>query len=293
MNGILVIDKPADFTSFDVIAVMRRMLGTRKLGHAGTLDPMATGVLPVFAGKAARAIDLLPNHDKIYLAGFELGVVTDTQDSTGKIINKQKISVPRGNLENAVNGFKGEISQIPPMYSAVKKNGQRLYDLARQGIEIEREARSITVYDIALTEYNEESGRGVIQIHCSKGTYVRTLCHDIGGVLGCGAIMTSLRRVMAAGFTEDGTITLGEARELSEKSCLTERLMPVESVFSIYPEIHVTPAQAVRFKNGGTLSLDRITVSGTSGFYRVHGDEFLGLGCISGDELIVKKLFCE
>ena len=224
MNGILCIDKPQDFTSFDVVAVMKRLLCTRKVGHTGTLDPMATGVLPILAGSATRAAELLPSHDKEYEAGFQLGITTDTQDIWGTVVESRPVFSKKDEIQALLPRFTGEILQLPPMYSAVKKDGKRLYELARQGIQVEREARKVTVFTLALTGAREETGEYTLSISCSAGTYVRTLIHDLGQALGCGAVMTSLRRTKACGFSLDDCLTLEEARALSEKGTLGDRL---------------------------------------------------------------------
>ncbi len=238
MNGVLVIDKPEGFTSFDVIAVVRKLTGQRKTGHTGTLDPNATGVLPVLLGSATKAQDILPDHDKGYTAGFQLGIRTDTLDIWGE-------------------SFRGDIMQVPPMYSAIKKNGQRLYDLARQGVEVEREARPVTVYRLRLVSFNIEKQSGVLEIECSKGTYVRSLIDDLGKKLGACAAMTSLRRTRACGFGLPDCVTLDALRELTESGRTDEILRPVESLFVTFPEIIVSDAQAKRFSNGGALDISR------------------------------------
>ncbi|MCM1480872.1 MAG: tRNA pseudouridine(55) synthase TruB, partial [Muribaculaceae bacterium] len=184
--GVICVNKPAGFTSFDVIAKMRGILKMKRLGHGGTLDPMATGVLPVFAGRAAKACDILPDSGKTYEAGFRFGVTTDTQDVTGTVTKERKADVTAEQLETVLENFRGEIMQIPPMYSAVSVGGKRLYDLARKGIEVERTARPVTIYTLELLEFNEGGQCGVLKISCSKGTYVRTLINDIGEALGSG-----------------------------------------------------------------------------------------------------------
>ena len=208
LNGIICVYKPVGFTSFDVIAKMRGILKMKKLGHAGTLDPMAEGVLPVFAGCATKACDMLPDHDKVYRAGFRLGVTTDTQDSSGTVISENDTPVYKDGLISAAECFRGDIMQLPPMYSAVSVNGKRLYELARQGKTVEREPRPITVYSLDIKEYDEQTRSGVMEISCSKGTYIRTLINDIGDKLGCGGIMTSLVRTAACGFTLDDCVTI-------------------------------------------------------------------------------------
>lgn len=212
MNGILVIDKPKDHTSFDIVAIVRRLSRQKKVGHTGTLDPMATGVLPLLLGTATRAQSLVPDTDKEYVASFQMGVSTDTQDITGTVLSQRKVSVDRARLEDVLPRFRGEILQVPPMFSAVQKNGVRLYDLARKGITVDREARPICIHKLILLEYEEKIGKGTLQVECSKGTYIRTLCHDIGEALGCGAVMTELRRTTACGFSLSDSISLEEAR---------------------------------------------------------------------------------
>ena len=299
MNGILCIDKPQDFTSFDVVAVMKRLLCTRKVGHTGTLDPMATGVLPVLAGSATRAAELLPSHDKEYEAGFRLGITTDTQDIWGTVMEKRPVSCKKEEIRALLPRFTGEILQLPPMYSAVKQGGKRLYELARQGIEVEREARRVTVFTLALTGEREEAGEYNLSISCSAGTYVRTLIHDLGQALGCGAVMTSLRRTKACGFSLDDCLTLEEARTLSEKGTLCGRLLPVDLGLSGYQAVQVTDAQFTRFRNGGALFLSRVDQAPkTDGaFVRVYNSQgqFAGLGLVDekAQELKVKRIFSE
>ena len=187
MQGILIVDKPMDWTSFDVVAKLRGVLGTRKLGHSGTLDPMATGVLPVFVGQATRAVSFAETGDKEYVAGLRLGCVTNTQDTSGDVLEQRPVHVTRQELEALLPRFTGEVMQVPPMYSAIKINGQKLYQLARQGKEVERPARPVTIHELEVLG-QDESGDWLLRILCSKGTYVRTLCHDMGQALGCGAV---------------------------------------------------------------------------------------------------------
>ena len=217
MDGIIILDKPEDFTSFDMVAKMRRLLGTRKVGHAGTLDPMATGVLPIFVGRATKCCDILPNQNKRYTATFQLGYTTDTLDATGRVLTRTEVSATKEDVEKALESFRGEIMQLPPMYSAIQINGKRLYDLARQGIEIEREKRPVTITELNLLSADDTQHIYQIDVACSKGTYIRTLCADIGEALGCGATMTALRRTEAAGFSIADSITLEEAEKLSEE----------------------------------------------------------------------------
>lgn len=284
MNGILVIDKPQDFTSFDVIAVVRRITGQRKAGHTGTLDPNATGVLPVLLGSATKAQDLILNHDKTYCASFQLGKTTDTLDIWGKVTGECKANVKKQQIQDLLLQFTGEIEQIPPMFSAVQKDGQRLYDLARKGIEVERESRKVTVYSLELTGFDEILQCGTLEISCSKGTYVRTLIDDIGRLLGTGAVMTALKRTSACGFTLDDSITLDKAKELAQTGELENYVRSVESLFETCRYIYVTDAQANRFSNGGALDINR-TYLEKIGYtdkqiVRVKNKEdvFLGLG---------------
>lgn len=309
VNGLLLIDKPVDFTSFDVCAIVRGMLHTKKVGHSGTLDPMATGVLPILVGSATRALDLIPSHDKTYVAGFRLGVRTDTLDITGEVLSECKADVDECLLRKVIQCYIGDIMQVPPMYSAVSVNGKKLYDLARQGVEIDRPARPVTVYSISLDEYNGDSGEGIITVSCSKGTYIRTLIDDIGMQLRCGAVLTSLRRIMASGINIDDCMTMQEAQKYKDDGMLEEHILPIDTIFKCYSALYISDNQTVRFNNGAALALDRIhppIIDGVcqkerlsadiykdKSLYRVysHSKKFLGLGIKDGDELKVFKRF--
>ena len=299
MNGVLLIDKPQEFTSFDAVAVVRKITGQKKVGHTGTLDPNATGVLVVLLGNATKAQDLILNHDKTYCADFKLGVVTDTLDIWGKTVSEQKTSLVRQDILNVLSDFVGEIEQIPPMFSAVQKNGKRLYDLARQGIEIERESRKVTVYSLELTQFDENNQCGSIKVSCSKGTYIRTLIDDIGKKLGCGAVMTGLKRTSACGFEIDDCITLERAKELAERGELGESLLSVESLFDKCRCVSVSDAQSRRFSNGAALDIGRTQLKGLDlkdgEIFRVkdRSDRFLGLGTVDLPQGVLKiyKLF--
>ena len=294
MNGVLVINKPMDFTSFDVIAIMRRVTGERKIGHLGTLDPNATGVLPLVLGNATKAQDLVVNHDKEYVATFRLGVKTHTLDIWGEVIKEEKTSFTKGDILKILPKFTGDIQQIPPMFSAVKVDGKRLYDLARDGKEVERKARPVTVYKLSLTDFDEESQQGTLKIKCSKGTYVRTLIDDIGDTLGSFGVMTSLVRTNACGYSIDDAISLEKARELTD---FKDYIKDTESLFMTYGYVKVTSPQAKRYQNGGALDKNRTYLAklnppdGT--ILRVKDDQnkFLGLGIIKGEELKIYKLF--
>ena len=299
MNGVILIDKPAYFTSFDVVAVVRKITGQRKTGHTGTLDPNATGVLPILLGSATKAQDLIVNHDKTYIADFRFGLTTDTLDIWGKVLSEQKSEVTRADILNVIPKFTGEIEQIPPMFSAVQKNGQRLYDLARKGIEVERESRKVTVYGLELLEFDEETQIGKFEISCSKGTYVRTIIDDIGRLLGVGGVMTGLRRISACGYKIGECITLDKARQLAESGELEKYISSVESLFESYGYVVVSEAQARRFSNGGALDTERTYLKKldveNGQIFRVKDREnkFLGLGIVDAQNKLLKiyKLF--
>ncbi len=284
MNGLIVLDKPEGFTSFDAVAVMRKITHEKKIGHTGTLDPMATGVLPILLGRGTKCADLLPDTDKEYVASFKLGVKSDTLDSTGKILEENYGKITREALESALENFRGEIEQIPPMYSAVQVGGVRLYDLARKGIEVEREARKINISLLRLESFDENSGEGKLTVRCSKGTYIRTLIDDIARSLSlCGGIMTALRRTRACGFDIKDALTLDELKALSENNEIESVIKPLDGLFNGYRRVNVSAAQMNRYLNGGELSLDRLHLKfGTDGerirVYSPDGKLFLGLG---------------
>lgn len=273
MDGILCIDKPEGMTSFLCVAVVRRLLGVKKIGHAGTLDPNATGVLPLLIGRATKTLDRLPVHDKSYTATLRFGATSDTLDVWGTVTETGVPAPTRAQIEAALPGFRGDILQVPPMTSALKKDGVRLYDLARQGIEVERQARPVTIYELELLDYNEKEGLLTLHCACSKGTYIRTLCDDLGRVLGCGAVMTALRRTAAAGYPLTDCITLDEAKALAEEGSLGDRILPIETALSAYPAITVSAPQANRFRHGGALDLVRLrdTVTGPVRVYDPEG----------------------
>ncbi len=298
MNGVIILDKPEGFTSFDAVAVMRGLTGEKKIGHTGTLDPMATGVLPLLLGRAAKAADLLPDTRKEYLASFRLGEQRDTGDCTGELLSKDSVPVSREELEQAMEGFSGEIMQIPPMYSAVSIGGKRLYELARKGVEVERAPRPVTIYALFLLSYQEEAREGMLEVSCSKGTYIRTLIEDIAQKAGTRGVMTALRRTFACGFSQQEAVPLEELRALKEKNELHKVLRPVDSLFSEAASVTVSAPQAVRFRNGGALDLKRLRFSkepAPGERIRVYDGEkqFLGLGEVMQGELKVKKLFWE
>lgn len=294
MTGIILLDKPEGITSFGAVARVRRICSEKKCGHTGTLDPMATGVLTIMLGGATRFCELLPGHDKAYVASFRLGTVTDTLDITGKILETREVTATAEQVREKLTEFVGEISQLPPMYSAVSVDGKRLYELARQGIEVERKARQVTVYSIEMLSENEESGEYTISVECSSGTYIRTLISDLGEALGCGAVMTDLRRTKANGFGIENAVTLEELSAAAENGTLEELIIPVDKALEEYPVIKVTAAQAKRFSNGGELDLQRLKYPRTLGYFRIYDPEnrFIGLGEIgTGDSLAVKRVY--
>ncbi len=284
-SGIVIIDKPAGWTSMDVCAKLRGILKTKKIGHAGTLDPMATGVLPVFVGQATRAVSFAEGGEKEYVAGLRLGLTTNTQDTEGEVLTRAPVTVGQGELEAVLPRFTGDISQIPPMFSAIKINGQKLYDLARQGKEVERKARAVTIFTLEVVEQVSETDY-ILRIRCSKGTYVRTLCHDIGQALGCGGCMYSLRRTMAAGFTLDESVTLEQMQDEGEAL-----LRPADSLFRDRPEYRLkTAKQEERCRNGNPFFIRENLPEGE---YRVYGRErdFLCLSRLQGDTMTSLKNF--
>lgn len=280
MNGFVVLDKSDGMTSFRASAILRRIYNEKKTGHTGTLDPMATGVLPVALGKATRFIDFLPESDKAYTARFRLGVITDTLDITGNVLETREVKVKKEDIEAILPEFTGEIMQLPPMYSAISVGGVRLYELARKGIEIEREQRKITIYSLTLRDSQFEA-EYEIDVSCSKGTYIRTLIADIGERLGCGAVMTALRRTLSNGFSIAQAVTEEELQELGERA-----VMGIDAPFMGFPEVTVSEKQARRFGNGGELSADRLHREIIPSLYRVYGPDgaFLGLGEVKEDD---------
>lgn len=284
-NGILCIDKPQTYTSFDVIARMRGILRTKRLGHAGTLDPMATGVLPIFVGRATRACDILPDQDKAYRASFQLGLTSDTQDIWGKVTGREGVQkVSRQYLEQTLELFRGDILQIPPMYSAIQVGGQRLYDLARQGIEVERQARRIHVERLELVSFSEKTQSGVLEAECSKGTYIRTLCHDIGAALGTGAVMTALRRIQAAGFHEKDCVTLEQLQSIARAGEVERILHPIGEAFASLPAVQLDESRTRMYLNGVKLDLRKIRCPVSEGDLRVMGADGSFLGIAVRDE---------
>lgn len=285
MNGIVIIDKPAGWTSQDVVSKLRGVLRTRRIGHGGTLDPMATGVLPVFVGRATRGVEFFEHAEKTYEATLRLGLTTDTEDISGTVLEEKEVSISEADFLGVLPQFRGKIQQIPPMYSALKVNGQKLYDLARKGKEVERRPREIEIFKLECLEFNGKEAR--LRVACSKGTYIRTLCKDIGQALGCGGCMAALRRVTAGEYTIDQAVSLEElvAAENPERY-----LRPVDSMFHNFPAHTLTPNQEKRCRNGNAFSL-----SLPDGTYRAYGQngEFLMLAKVEDGVMSTIKSFFE
>ena len=284
MNGIVIIDKPADWTSQDVTAKLRGVLQTRRIGHGGTLDPMATGVLPVFVGRATRGVEFFEHADKVYETTLRLGITTDTEDITGNILEEKPVSVTENQILSVLEQFKGEIQQIPPMYSAIKINGQKLYDLARKGKEVERKSRTITIFELDFLGMDGNDVR--LRVHCSKGTYIRTLCKDIGAALGCGGCMAALRRTAAGSYTEAEAISLPALIDCKNPG---QYLRNVDTLFAEHPAVTLTEKQALRTRNGNSFSIDL-----PDGTYRAYDKtgEFLMLAKVeSGVMSTIKSFF--
>ncbi len=285
MNGIVIIDKPSGWTSQDVTARLRRVFSTRRIGHGGTLDPMATGVLPVFVDRATRAVEFFEHAEKTYEARLRLGLTTDTEDITGTVLSRMEVRLTREDLEAVLPRFRGEILQVPPMYSALKVNGQKLCDLARKGRTVERQPRPITVHALELTDFAGDTA--TLRVHCSKGTYIRTLCKDIGEALGCGGCMESLRRVSAGSYTVAEAVPLAQLLEAPDPE---KFLRPVDSMFAQYGAVTLTANQEKRCRNGNAFSL--ALPDGTYRAYSQSG-EFLMLARVEAGVMSTIKSFFE
>ena len=285
MNGIVIVDKPQGWTSQDVTARLRRVFNTRRIGHGGTLDPMATGVLPVFVGRATRGVEFFEHAEKTYETVLLLGITTDTEDITGTVLTERDAFVTGEQLEEVLKKFRGEILQVPPMYSALKINGQKLVDLARRGREVERQPRPITIHELTLLGMEAEGIR--LRVRCSKGTYIRTLCKDIGEALGCGGCMAALRRVAAGEYTATESVPL---QTLLETENPEQYLRPVDSMFRNYPQVTLTPKQETRCRNGNSFSVEM-----EAGTYRAYGQngEFLMLAKVEDGIMSTIKSFWE
>ena len=283
MDGIVIVDKPQGWTSQDVVSKLRGVLKTRRIGHGGTLDPMATGVLPVFVGRATRAVEFFEHAEKTYEAVLRLGICTDTEDITGTVLEKKEVSLSEADFLAVLDRFRGEIQQVPPMYSAIKINGQKLCDLARKGREVERQPRTITIFRLDCLEFSGDTAR--VLVHCSKGTYIRTLCKDIGQALGCGGCMESLRRVSAGEYTISNSVPLQTLIDSEEPG---KYLLPVDTMFAQYAAVTLTEKQEKCCRNGVAF-----TANLAEGTYRVYGKdgEFLALSKMVEGKLTTIKSF--
>ena len=283
MNGIVIVDKPSGWTSQDVVAKLRGVFKTRRIGHGGTLDPMATGVLPVFVGRGTRAVEFFEHAEKTYEATLQLGLTTDTEDITGAVLEKKPVNVTEEDLLAILSQFRGEILQVPPMYSALKVDGKKLYELARKGKEVERQPRPVTIHELTLNAFSGDSA--TLTVRCSKGTYIRTLCKDIGQALGCGGCMAALRRTAAGAYTAADAVPLetlitAEAPEIF--------LRPVDSMFSAHQSVTLTQKQEMRCRNGNSFS-----IALPDGTYRVYAQkgEFLALSHVDSGIMSTIKSF--
>ena len=285
MNGIVIVDKPQDWTSQDVTARLRRVFNTRRIGHGGTLDPMATGVLPVFVGRATRGVEFFEHAEKAYETVIRLGLTTDTEDTSGTVISEQDVNISEEEFLNILPKFRGKIQQIPPMYSALKVNGQKLCDLARKGREVERQPREIEIFELECLDFSGNTAR--LRVRCSKGTYIRTLCKDIGEALGCGGCMAELRRVSAGEYTIAEAVVLQELLDTEEPE---KYLRSVDTMFRNHPAVTLTANQEKRCRCGNSFS-----VKLAEGTYRAYGQsgEFLMLAKVEDGVMSTVKSFFE
>lgn len=285
MNGIVIVDKPQDWTSQDVTARLRRVFNTRRIGHGGTLDPMATGVLPVFVGRATRGVEFFEHAEKTYEATLRLGLTTDTEDITGEVLEKRAVCLTEAAFLSILPRFRGQILQVPPMYSALKVNGQKLCDLARKGKSVERQPRPITIHELTCLEFSGETAR--LRIRCSKGTYIRTLCKDIGEALGCGGCMEQLCRVRAGEYAIEEAVPLQELLDAADPE---QYLRPVDTMFRNFPAVTLTGKQEQRCRNGNSF-----TCTLPDGTYRAYsqGREFLMLAKAEDGVMSTVKSFFE
>ena len=285
MNGIVIVDKPQEWTSQDVTARLRRVFNTRRIGHGGTLDPMATGVLPVFVGRGTRGVEFFEHAEKTYEAVLRLGLLTDTEDTSGTVLEEREVSVTEEQFLNILPQFRGKIMQVPPMYSALKVNGQKLCDLARKGREVERQPREIEIFELECLSFDGTDAR--LRVRCSKGTYIRTLCKDIGLALGCGGCMAALRRVTAGAYTIEEAVPLQELLDTTEPE---KYLRAVDTMFTQYPAFTVSPKQEQRVRNGNSFSTTL-----EPGTYRTYAQsgEFLALSKVEDGTLSTIKSFFE
>ena len=285
MNGIVIVDKPQEWNSQDVTARLRRVFQTRRIGHGGTLDPMATGVLPVFVGRATRGVEFFEHAEKTYEATLRLGLLTDTEDVFGNTLEQREVHISETEFSAVLQQFRGKIMQVPPMYSALKINGQKLCDLARKGREVERQPREIEIFELECLEFTGQTAR--LRVRCSKGTYIRTLCKDIGMALGCGGCMEALRRVTAGAYTIEEAVPLAELLETEEPE---KYLRHVDTMFAKYPAVTLSDKQEKRVRNGNSFST--ALEPGTYRSYSADG-EFLALSRVEDGTLSTIKSFFE
>ena len=285
MNGIVIVDKPAGWTSQDVTARLRRVFNTRRIGHGGTLDPMATGVLPVFVGRGTRGVEFFEHAEKTYEATIRLGLTTDTEDTSGTVLTEQEVNISEADFLAVLPKFRGKIQQIPPMYSALKINGQKLVDLARKGKEVERQPREIEIFVLDCLEFNGNEAK--LRVRCSKGTYIRTLCKDIGEALGCGGCMAALRRVQAGEYTIEEAVPLQTLLETQDPA---PYLRAVDTMFRGFPAVTLSEKQELRCRNGNSFS-----VKLEAGTYRAYSQagEFLMLAKVEDGVMSTIKSFWE
>ena len=285
MNGIVIVDKPQDWTSQDVTARLRRVFNTRRIGHGGTLDPMATGVLPVFVGRATRGVEFFEHAEKTYEATLQLGLTTDTEDTSGAVLETREVHISETEFLSILPQFRGKIMQVPPMYSALKINGQKLVDLARKGKTVERQPREIEIFELTCLEFAGETAR--LRVRCSKGTYIRTLCKDIGEALGCGGCMAALRRVQAGEYTIEEAVPLQTLLEAENPEVY---LRPVDSMFRNFDAVTLSPKQEKCCRNGAAFSMKL-----EPGTYRAYsaGGEFLALMKLEDGVMSTVKSFFE
>ena len=285
MNGIVIVDKPQDWTSQDVTARLRRVFNTRRIGHGGTLDPMATDVLPVFVGRATRGVEFFEHAEKAYETVLRLGRTTDTEDVFGNTLEEKEVHISETEFAKILEQFRGKIEQIPPMYSALKVNGQKLCDLARKGKEVERQPRQIEIFELTLLAFSGETAR--LRVRCSKGTYIRTLCKDIGEKCGCGGCMQELRRIQAGEYTIAEAVPLQTLLDTSDPE---KYLRTVDTMFRNHPAVKLTPNQEKRCRNGNSFSVPH-----GDGTYRAYSQtgEFLMLAKVEDGVMSTIKSFFE
>lgn len=297
MNGIIVVNKPKNHTSFDVIAILRKKLGQKKIGHMGTLDPMATGVLPILLGSTAKFQIFTEENEKEYIAEIIFGLTTTTWDIFGEETGKKETNISKENLAEILPKFTGEIMQVPPMFSAIKKNGVKLCDLARKGKEIEREARKVEIKNLEILDFNEEKQTAKLKILCSKGTYIRSLCHEIGAALGTGACMGELTRTLSNSFRLEESIALEKIKNMELNEIIENLVLPTDRLFKSNRSVCVSEDQARMFRNGIALKTELLNISEefkNDEIIKIYEDKkFIGLGKFDSSEKVIRYLKAE